>query len=121
MSMNSIEALEWAAEYCDRTGIFKPEMKANGYAPDGWKAPSPSEKQAIILEYAKQVQTEAIPSEEAAAAVRQSLLEMIGVPLTGARQMQRGYEIASEKWNLLQTRVIDPLETLLAAIEGTGV
>jgi hypothetical protein len=45
------EALEWAAEFAERT-VLKIPTKANGYAIDGYKAPTPSERSEIIKDLA---------------------------------------------------------------------
>lgn len=52
--MRSDEALEWAADYAERTKIFAPVVNSRGY-PDGWKPPTPSEKLAVIKELAAAV------------------------------------------------------------------
>lgn len=58
--MSAIEALEWAADYCDRQKIFEPPRNDRGYIADGHKMPTVAEKVAIIKEIAEQV-TDATP------------------------------------------------------------
>jgi len=48
------EALEWAADYVERTKIFEPVRNERGYA-DGWKIPTPAERAKIITDLAKTV------------------------------------------------------------------
>ena len=51
--MNMQEALEWAADYADRSKLFEPIANQRGYA-DGWKPPTPAEKARVITELAKE-------------------------------------------------------------------
>lgn len=53
MMMN--EALEWAADYCERNKIFEAPKNERGYTRDGWTAPTPAEKARIITDLAKTV------------------------------------------------------------------
>lgn len=45
-------ALEWAADYAQRHGMFDQPLNARGYPQDGTKPPTPSEKADIILKLA---------------------------------------------------------------------
>lgn len=47
--------MEWAADYAERNKLFEPPKNERGYARDGYKFPTPSEKANIIIELAQTV------------------------------------------------------------------
>lgn len=50
-----VEALEWAADYAQRTKLFDVPINSRGYTIDGMKAPDSTERVKIITELAKTV------------------------------------------------------------------
>ena len=52
--MKMDEALEWAADYAERSKLFEPVVNQRGYA-DHWTPPSPTDKASIIVALAKEV------------------------------------------------------------------
>lgn len=50
--MRMVEALEWAADFAERSKIFQPVRNERGYA-DGWKPPTPAERAAVIKDLAE--------------------------------------------------------------------
>lgn len=50
--MNRAEAMRMAIEHVDKMATNVP-MKANGYAVDGWKAPTFGERMKAVLEMAE--------------------------------------------------------------------
>lgn len=62
MKMNMNEALEWAADYCERNKLFEPVKNDRGYAHNSWTPPTPAQKLEIISSLAHQV-TESQPTQ----------------------------------------------------------
>lgn len=61
--MNMSEAMEWAADFAVRSKLFDPPIKQNGYAVDGWKAPSSYDKTEIIIKLAREAMTGSADAE----------------------------------------------------------
>lgn len=81
------EALEWAADYCDRTKMFEPPTNARGYVLDGWKAIPPAERANIITNLARTVvdsegdeRIESTLNLETVKAIRKNLAEEVDNP-----------------------------------------
>lgn len=55
---NRMAALEWAADYAKRHGMFDQPLNSRGYPADGMKPPTPQEKTNIILRLATWAITE---------------------------------------------------------------
>lgn len=53
--MKMIEALEWAADYAQRSQLFVAPLNNRGYVKDGWADPTPEAKTAVILKIATEV------------------------------------------------------------------
>lgn len=55
--MTMIEALEWAADYCERNNLFISPKNDRGYVEAGWKPPTNAERVEIIRKLAVDVCT----------------------------------------------------------------
>lgn len=53
--MKPEEALEWAADFAERSKIWEAPKNDRGYAKSGWTEPTPAEKVALIIELAATV------------------------------------------------------------------
>lgn len=53
--MNKVEAMEWAADYAERTKIFEAPVNSRGYTIDGWRGISSAERAEVIAGLANQV------------------------------------------------------------------
>lgn len=53
--MTPTEALEWAADYAERSKIWEPPKDNRGYVKGNWTDPTPAEKVKLIKELAETV------------------------------------------------------------------
>lgn len=98
--MNRVEAMEWAADYAERSKIFAPITNSRGYS-DGWKPPTPAEKARIIAELAETVVDEPAPSPLALAAG-----ELLNVLKTTVDLLDDAYQVDPAGYNYTRVRTM---------------
>lgn len=50
-----VEAMEWAADFAERSKVFEAPKNDRGYVKDGWTSPSPAERAQVIMDLAATV------------------------------------------------------------------
>lgn len=106
--MNMQEALEWAADYCDRNRIFVPPKNERGYDVSGWKPPTPEERVQVIATLAgtaiSQPSQQSVLSDEKVHEVVADLIYVLDAAYTAAGDYFTGPEEKKTKQAIKRIR-----------------